>query len=527
MSFKPNVNQQAAFYNPVYGLTEREKRFLKKSWAEEFANTVLPAINEERFAVLYSENSATRPNTPVNIVIGALLIKELMGLTDEELFEHIMFSAQYQYALQTESCDEQPFSDRTLSRFRERLYKYETETGRDLIMEEMMSLSGVIGNSLSVTSKLQRVDSTMVSAACRRLARISIMHLTVREMAEMIRGAGKAEEYGDMLGKYYKNQESDDISYRLKGESVRAKMEEILEDAMIILDRAKESFGGTDEYRKLLRMVDDQSKIGSGGARELKEGKEILPTSMQTPYDEDATYRKKSGKQYVGYALNIIESCGEKANIINGYDLQPNIYSDEKFAEDVLNEKQENGETETIITDGAYCSTKILDKAEEKGIDLSATGMAGGIKDGFETGFDIDDETGEIRRCPAGHTPESSKYINGKHVGYFMDSLCESCPYCERCPGIFQKDRAKIEVTDAAIKKAEFANRQECDDDFAKNARKRNGVEGIFSVLKRRYLINHIPARGLLRKKMWIGLKIGAMNIVNLINAQKIANAMC
>jgi hypothetical protein len=110
-------------------------------------------------------------------------------------------------------------------------------------------------------------------------------------------------------------------------------------------------------------------------------------------------------------------------------------------------------------------------------------------------------------------------YINGKHIGFFNIDLCANCPYCDRCPGEFQKNRAKIVVTDAAQKKAEFVKRKENDDSIRKNARKRNGEEGVFSVLKRKYLIDHIPVRGQLRKKMWTGFKIGAMNIMNLVNA--------
>jgi hypothetical protein len=177
-----------------------------------------------------------------------------------------------------------------------------------------------------------------------------------------------------------------------------------------VLTHAEEAFGETDEYRRLLRMVEDQSKPGGCGARVLKEGKEISPTSMQSPYDEDATYRKKTGKSNTGYTLNVIESCGDGANVIADYDLQPNVYSDEQFAEDVLNSKHENDETETIAVDGAYSSTKTLNLAEEKGIDLSAASMSGGVKDDFETGFKFDEDTGEILECPAGHIPNDSIY---------------------------------------------------------------------------------------------------------------------
>ena len=40
-----------------------------------------------------------------------------------------------------------------------------------------------------------------------------------------------------------------------------------------------------------------------------------------------------------------------------------------------------------------------------------------------------------------------------------------------------------------------------------------NGVEGIPSVLRRRYDIDNIPAFGLPRLKMWFSLKIGAVNV--------------
>ena len=520
MSFVPNKKQQASMYNPIYGLTEREMKHLQKSWAWEFSHVIFPAINEERFSVLYSDNIATRPNTPVNIIIGALLIKEMIGLTDEELVEHIMFSAQYQYALHTESYVEQPFSDRTFSRFRERVYKYTMETGRDLIKEEIISLAGVIKEKLGVTSKLQRTDSTMVSAACRRLGRLSIMHLTVREMAEVIRSAGAAESYGDILAKYYKRGEDDDVCYRLKGDEVRPKMEEVLKDAIAILERAMDDFGNTDEYRKLRRMVEDQSKVAGGGERVLKAGKEILPTSMQTPYDEEATYRKKANKQNVGYVLNVVESCGDGANVIEDYDLKPNSYSDEQFSVDVLSGKEEGGETETVLADGAYCSTETLNIAKEKGINLSATTMIGGVTDDFEAQFKIDCKTGEIIKCPAGFIPNKSIFKNGKHIGYFDAKICENCLYCDRCPGMFQKNDAKIEVTDTAITRAEFVRHNANDSNVIKNARKRNGIEGVFSVLKRKYALDHIKARGTLRKKMWIGFKVGAMNVMSLVNAQ-------
>ena len=55
-----------------------------------FADEVFPTIDEERFSVLYSDKDS-RTNTPVNIVVGALVLKELFGLSDDEMVETLMF----------------------------------------------------------------------------------------------------------------------------------------------------------------------------------------------------------------------------------------------------------------------------------------------------------------------------------------------------------------------------------------------------------------------------------------------------
>lgn len=71
--------------------------------------------------MLYS-NKASRPNTPVNVIIGALILKETLGDSDDELVQALMFDIRYQYALHTTSFEEQPLSNRTLSRFRIRCF---------------------------------------------------------------------------------------------------------------------------------------------------------------------------------------------------------------------------------------------------------------------------------------------------------------------------------------------------------------------------------------------------------------------
>ena len=58
-------------------------------------------------------------------IVGALIIKELFALSDDEIVENLMLDIHYQYALHTTSYEEQPLSDKSLSRFRKRCYEYE------------------------------------------------------------------------------------------------------------------------------------------------------------------------------------------------------------------------------------------------------------------------------------------------------------------------------------------------------------------------------------------------------------------
>lgn len=100
----------------MFGLTDREKSMLEKSWAKPFVEIIFPKIDKSRFVCLYSDK-ASRPNTPVNVCVGALILKELLNLTDDEMVESLALDVRFQYARHTTSFEEQPLSDKMLRRF--------------------------------------------------------------------------------------------------------------------------------------------------------------------------------------------------------------------------------------------------------------------------------------------------------------------------------------------------------------------------------------------------------------------------
>lgn len=95
------------FTDSFTGLTARKQKALEKSWAKIFANEILPAIDEKRFSVLYSDK-ASRPSVPVNVIVGALIIKESFDHFDDKIVEYLMVDFCIQHALHTTSFDAHP-----------------------------------------------------------------------------------------------------------------------------------------------------------------------------------------------------------------------------------------------------------------------------------------------------------------------------------------------------------------------------------------------------------------------------------
>ena len=196
MSYRPNQSQQLSIFDRSLRLTERERKCLEKSWAKVFSDEIFPAIDEDRFRVLYSE-TASRPNTPVNVIVGALIIKELFDLSDDEVVENLMLDVHYQYALHTTSYEEQPLSDKTLSRFRRRCYEYERLNGVDLFHDCVCDLSGKIAKMMGISSRIKRMDSLMVEANIRNLSRIELLYTCV---ARLVQYHHKNQTCADLAG---------------------------------------------------------------------------------------------------------------------------------------------------------------------------------------------------------------------------------------------------------------------------------------------------------------------------------------
>lgn len=152
MSFKPNGYQQITFDDSFLNLTARERKALENSWVHIFSEEIFPAIDETRIFVLYGDD-ASRPNTPVNVIISALIIKKLFDYSDDEIVENLMLDFHLLYDLHITCFKEQPFSDKSLSRFCGRCYAYETVQGIDFYHDCVKDLGSKIAKLMNLNRK--------------------------------------------------------------------------------------------------------------------------------------------------------------------------------------------------------------------------------------------------------------------------------------------------------------------------------------------------------------------------------------
>ena len=76
------------------------------------------------------------------------------------MVENLMPDLHLQYALQTISYEEQPLSDKTLSRFRKRCYDYETFHGVDLYRDCIKDLGSKIAK---IKPEFYKINKTLPS----------------------------------------------------------------------------------------------------------------------------------------------------------------------------------------------------------------------------------------------------------------------------------------------------------------------------------------------------------------------------
>lgn len=520
MAFKENGCQQISLGDSFLNLTERERNTLNKSWAKIFADEIFPSIDEERFSVLYSDK-ASRPNTPVNVLIGALIIKELFDYSDDEIVENLMLDLHLQYALHTTSFGEQPISDKTLSRFRRRCYDYESLHGVDLYHDCVKDLSSKIARLMKLNGRIRRMDSMMIESNIRFLSRMELIYTCISKLV-MHLSKNKQDVVPESFKHYADPNDYNRIFYHQRNDDMDAVIQTLLEDSNQLLELYKADFDEAIEYQLFVRCLSDQTVV-DGGKRRLrtKEDGTMNSSALQNPSDPDATYRNKAGKLHRGYAANLEETVGKNGSVVTDYQYEQNIHSDSQFLQDSISKMDKSAEEIVLITDGGYGGGDNTTLAKEKNVTLATTALVGKEAPDVLADFVFNEDGTKLLKCAADHSPKSCSYTKStKQCSVSFDrELCANCPNQSQCKPKIYKNVAKFITYQNASNRTK-SQRYMKGDEFSNYARLRNGVETVPSNIRKNYHLEKLP-REKQRGKFFFGSKIAALSFRKLFGFRK------
>lgn len=513
---------------------------LEKSWAESFRLQALPLIDEDLFAPMYCGDNG-RPNTPVQVVFGTLLLKEMFDMTDADALEQLEFNLQWQHALRL-TPEEAHLCQKTLHNFRARMMEH------DLARLAFQTTTDRIIEALGVKVGRQRLDSTHIVSNVAKLTRLGLFCETLRVFMMKLKKDHPRffKRVPIRLYHRYLKEDGSSTSYGdVPSDRVRRRLSVCARDLyrLISLFR-KTSMENLEEYALLKRLFEEQCErvtekdrpseddddFGEGGAPiRLKEPKEVTSESLQTPHDPDVTYSGHKGK---GYEVQVCETCDEEneVQLITDVEVTDSCYGDSCATIPMIEGlKERDIQPEELVADTAYGSGSNAVEAKKMGTELISP-VGGNVKEEevkegdrpfTAADFSIDPANAHPTVCPGGHESieerESESSSNQVEI-CFDKRTCEECSLYSRCPAKWNQEKNTYVLKANLVKvNIEQRRRFESSEAFPLRYNIRAGIEATNSEVKRKHGMGRLRIRGRPRVALVVFMKSLACNIKRMV----------
>lgn len=529
--FRKNTkHQQPALISAIRDLPEKQRQSLEQSWAGTFYREFFNRIDEEAFAVLYASVDS-RPNVPVNVLVGLEAMKAGFGWSDQELYEHYCFDLQVRYAVGYDRLGDGDFEIRTLYNFRQRLSRYQAEHGVNLIEKAFEQITDAQIATLKIRTGMQRMDSTQIASNIASASRLQLLVEAVQRVERILNEADR-ERLSHILTAYI-GESGRHYTYRVKGkEAVQEHLQQIGQAIYTLLQELQTAYAAEPAYRILQRIFAENYRLEESGPQ-AKNNAELTSNSLQSLDDLEATYRTKGTGHYKGYVANLSETCdpANEVQLITKVQVAPNNVDDSQLLAEALPNLLERTDLNTMITDGGYggeTSDRALEEAQTVTHIQTALRGAQPNPDKFHLGdFDPQqDETGTPTQitCPQGQTVPVTA---GRTTGWqarFAPERCSACPFQHdgRCRTTPQKrdPRYLLTFTTPQIRSAQRRKKYLAHLDHSHNLR--SAVEASMRSVKHPFPAGKLPVRGRFRVACMM-LGSAAMTNVRRIQRYKLA----
>jgi len=547
---------QRSLFSDLDHLSKKARERLEGSWADAFRREFFSRIDERPFAVLYGD-SPSRPNTPVNVLVGLEALKSGFGWSDEEMYDAFLFDLQTRYALGYDNLGEGDFDLRTVYNFRRRLCEHMKETGENLLEQAFEQVTDEQVLAFELKTGSLRMDSTQIASNIRRMGRLQLLVEIVQRVHRMLTQEDQAR-YADDFAPYLKGT-SGQYVYHLKGQDVEPHQQRIGELMYRLLVELAAAYSAHETYHMLERVFHEQFNVNQdahasppdddrGGdftvlqsaadpcersgadpvaapCVQIKPDEEISPTRLRSPDDPEATYRKKAGKAYEGYVVNVSETCdpGNDFQLILKVQSAPNVTEDTTLLKEALPELAERTDVDTLYNDAGYCGSEVDDTLCDLEITQVPSALRGRAPNPeYTTLADCDihldaNRTPVRLTCPHGydaHVMPGRK--EGRFIARWAEDACPECHFSSHHAGTKPSAKTCLRFSQTDLDRAFRRQRMRA---YRQGPRHlRAAVEATVGALKRPFNNDKVPVRGLIRLRQ---VMIGAAAMVNIRRIQR------
>ena len=430
LMFKRNTGyQQTELFGFDDNLTKKQTLYLHNSTEFTFLKEVFNKIDESLFAPLFS-STKSRPNAPINQLVGSLILKHLYDWTYSELFKNLTFNGLTRYAIGIKDANIDVFSEATIFNFQNRVINYYEQTGKDLVTEVFDKLTAGYLNQFKVISNRQRGDSFLVDSKVIDYSRLRLFVEVLKRLSRVIDNDIK-QDFCEKIAKY-QSKTAGQYVYEIAREELPDELNQI---ALVYFDVNQLTESMQNESKEVcnFRRVYKEYFTIENQKITVKPTNESSSDNLKSPDDPEATFSSKYGKGHVGYSTHLSETVhpDNKINLITDIVVVKNNVSDDKILEQRIPElKKKTPQLNEYFVDSAYANENIDKLNKEYGITQFQNGVKGRKSDA-NLRIKKKGESYTVT-CAGGQIVEAVKAEKNYNV-VFDPEKCKNCPIKDLC----------------------------------------------------------------------------------------------
>jgi len=420
--------RQERLFDPYQGLfPPLARRILENGWQGTFRLAILETLPVAKLSEQFHP-SLGAPTKELYSMAGLVFLADFHGWTSQQAIEAYMFHTDVQFALNVEPGVQ--VSTRTFERYQE-LFRED-----DLATLTFKNVTEALVEKLEQDVSLQRLDSTHLYSHMATFGRTKLMAVAIKRFLVQVK-RHDPQVYAALpepLRLRYEPAQSQLFGDAIDAETRQRSRQQAAEDLLWVIEHFADqpTMTGRQSYKALLTIFSQQCEVVEGKVTvRAKTG----GNCMQNPSDDYATY---DGHKGPGYQAQIAETCSSEneVQLITAALPQTACEPDEGAVVPTLDQlKKANLLPEAMLADTLYTNDENVQAAAEFGVDLIGPVPGRAPESEAEAltvdDFAVDERTGIVGACPAGHQPLSCTRDEqtGKTKLEMAAGACAACQF--------------------------------------------------------------------------------------------------